>query len=267
MLANIATFSVPKRGSAPEEFEDASWVGPDGLSNGEIDSDRLRIVVADGASESLLAGRWARRLASTFGTGKSLTRAKSSFIATYNTAVDAWALEMAEYVAEREERGSPIQWFEEPGLAKGAHSTVVVIEIRDEKQGAPPNWRAAAIGDSCVFQVRDEKLVASFPMQDEDAFSYSPPLLSSHGGENDIIKRHVCFAAGDWDHEDSFYIVTDALAEWFLRTAHNGGQPWEPLRDMNTVDFGLDFESWVNSKRGAGDMHDDDTTLVRIDLY
>jgi len=267
MLANIASFSVPKRGSAQQECEDSTWVGPDGLGAGEFDINRLRIVVADGASESLLAGRWARRLTSTFGTGKSSTRAKPNFIATYNTAVDAWAKEMDEYEVEREERGSPIQWYEEPGLAKGAHSTVVVVEIFDGKQGIPPFWRAAAIGDSCVFQVRNEELVASFPIQEEEAFSFSPSLLSSRGGENDVIRRHIGLTGGAWDHEDSFYIVTDALAAWFLRIARNGGHPWEPLRDMNTVDFDLDFESWVNAQRDAGDMHDDDTTLVRVDLY
>jgi hypothetical protein len=266
MLANIATFSVPKRGSALEECEDATWVGPDGLSAGEIDIKRLRIVVADGASESLLAGRWARRLASTFGTGKSSTR-KPNFMTTYHTAVDTWAREMAEYEAEREERGSPIQWFEEPGLAKGAHSTVVIVEISDEKQGTPPFWRAAAIGDSCMFQVRNERLIASFPMQEEEAFSFSPPLLSSRGGESEVVKRHICLTAGTWEHGDSFYIATDALAAWFLRIAHNGGHPWDPLRDMNTVDFELDFESWVNTQRDLGDLHDDDTTLVRVDLY
>lgn len=267
MLADIATFSVPKRGSSLDECEDASWVGPGGSVTGEIDADRLRIVVADGASESLLAGRWARRLTSTFGTGKSSTRARSSFIATYNVAVDAWAKEMAEYEAEREERGSPIQWFEEPGLAKGAHSTVVVVEIVEGKQGTLSTWKAAAIGDSCLFQVRNEELIASFPLQQEEEFSFNPSLLSSRGGDADIIKRHVCLTNGTWDHEDSFYIVTDALAAWFLQIAHQGGRPWEPLRDMNTLDFDLDFESWVNSQRDAGDMHDDDTTLVRVDLY
>jgi hypothetical protein len=188
-------------------------------------------------------------------------------MANYRTAIDEWTLEMVDYEAGRVERGSPIQWFEEPGLAKGAHATVVVIEFRDPQQSAAPTWKAAAVGDSCLFQVRDEKLFASFPMHEEDAFSHQPPLLSSRGGDNDVIKRHVRLTSGNWDHDDSFYIVTDALAAWFLRIAHAGGRPWEPLRDMNTMDFDLDFESWVNSLREDGGMNDDDTTLVRVDLY
>jgi len=267
MLANVTTFSVPKRGSQPEECEDASWVGPDGSGAGDFEIGSLRIVVADGASESLLAGRWARRLSSSFGTGKNPTRVKSGFIATYFAAVDEWTREMAEYQADREERGVPIQWFEEPGLTKGAHATVVVVEFLEGQQGAPSFWKAAAVGDSCVFQVRDEKLLASFPMQEVGAFSHQPPLLSSRGGENEVIRRHVRLTSGDLDHEDSFYIVTDALAAWFLRLAHAGGRPWEPLRDMNTMDFNVDFESWVNSQREEGGMDNDDTTLVRIDLY
>ena len=58
----VRTFWVPKRGSSRQEYEDATWVGPDGNGNGEIQHQSLTAAVADGASESLLAGRWARRL-------------------------------------------------------------------------------------------------------------------------------------------------------------------------------------------------------------
>jgi hypothetical protein len=267
MLANVATFSVSKRGCPIEECEDASWVGPDGLGFGELEGKSLRIVVADGASESLLANRWAKRLSSTFGSASSPIRTRKGFVAAYRVAVNEWTREVADYAAEREARGVPIQWFEEPGLEKGAHSTIVAVEFLDGRDEAPPSWRAVAIGDSCLFQVRNERLHASFPMQDANAFSHQPPLLSSRGGDDSVVSRHVALHSGAWQHDDSFYVVTDALAAWFLRSAHAGGRPWVPLRDLNTSDFDLDFEAWVNTRRDEGSMHDDDTTLVRVDLY
>ena len=92
-----------------------------------------------------------------------------------------WDDEVAEYTKEREERGSPIQWYEEPGLAKGAHATILAAEFRDGRGGRAPTWSASALGDSCLFQVRDELLYASFPMSDATSFTYQPRCLASRG--------------------------------------------------------------------------------------
>jgi hypothetical protein len=264
MLAITSTFWVPKRGSSAEEYEDAVWVGPDGDGSGELRTSSLTISIADGASESLLAGRWARRLVEVFGTNK--TRTRPAFIAAYGMAVGGWDDEVAKYTKEREERGSPIQWYEEPGLARGAHATILTAEFRDGRGGRAPTWSASAVGDSCLFQVRDELLYASFPILDASSFSYQPPLLGSRGVDDAVLRRHVKVANSDWERGDSFYLVTDALAGWFLRAHECGGRPWEPLRDMDTLDAELDFVEWVEEQRDRAQINNDDTTLVRIDM-
>ena len=190
MLAITSTFWVPKRGSSPQEYEDAVWVGPDGDGSGELQASSLTMAIADGASESLLAGRWARRLVEVFGTNKA-TRTRPAFVAAYRMAVGGWDEEVAEYTKEREERGSPIQWYEEPGFAKGAHATILAAEFRDGRSGRAPAWSASALGDSCLFQVRDELLYASFPMSDATSFTYQPSLLGSRGADEAALRRHV----------------------------------------------------------------------------
>lgn len=265
MLAITSTFWVPKRGSSPQEYEDAVWVGPDGNGSGELHCQSLLVAVADGASESLLAGRWARRLVEVFGSNKS-TRTRLAFVAAYQTAVGGWDDEVAQYTKEREKRDSPIQWYEEPGLAKGAHATVLAAEFRDGRGGRAPTWSACALGDSCLFQVRDELLYASFPLSDASSFTYQPPLLASRGVDDAVLRRNVRKTASDWERGDSFYLVTDALAAWFLRVIESGGRPWEPLRDMDTRDAELDFADWVEQQRDLDQMTNDDTTLVRIDM-
>lgn len=265
MLAITSTFSVPKRGSSPQEYEDAVWVGPDGDGSGELQASSLTMAIADGASESLLAGRWARRLVEVFGTNKA-TRTRPAFVAAYRTAVGEWDDEVAEYMKEREDRGSPIQWYEEPGLAKGAHATILAAQFRDGRGGRAPTWSASALGDSCLFQVRDELLYASFPMSDATSFTYQPPLLASRGVDESVLRRHVKVTTCDWERGDSFYLMTDALAAWFLRLNESGGRPWEPLRDMDTLDAELDFADWVEEQRDRDQINNDDTTLVRIDM-
>lgn len=265
MLAIVSTFWVPKRGSSPQEYEDAVWVGPNGDGSGELKAPSLTMAIADGASESLLAGRWARRLVEVFGTNKP-TRTRPAFAAAYRTAVSGWDDEVAEYVKGREERGHPIQWYEEPGLAKGAHATILAAEFRDGHRGRVPVWSASALGDSCLFQVRDELLYASFPMSDAQSFTYQPSLLGSRGVDESVLRRHVKVTTRDWERGDSFYLMTDALAAWFLRLNESGSRPWEPLRDMDTVDAELDFEDWVEERRDREQINNDDTTLIRIDM-
>jgi Protein phosphatase 2C len=266
MLTHVNTFWVPKRGSSLSEYEDAFWVSPDGSGNGEIRQRALTVAVADGASESLLAGRWARRLTAVFGSAVNAACGEDKFAAAYSQAALGWDEEVLEYTLQREERGAPIQWYEEPGLAKGAYATILVVEFRDAQEEHHPMWKAAAVGDSCLFQVRDEALYASFPVDDPTAFSYQPSLLPSRGVEGDTLYRHIELKQSDWERGDSFYLATDALAAWFLRAVDTGHRPWEPLRDLDTLDAELDFAEWVDRQRDLGEMHNDDTTLVRIDM-
>jgi hypothetical protein len=267
MWAYVSVFSVPKRGSKPDECEDAAWVGPDGNCSGDVTTPSLRIVVADGASESLLAGMWARRLTSTFGAlRRNPAASKDGFYAAYRMATDSWAADIERYVAERQQRGAPIQWYEEPGLARGAFSTLITLQVSHEARNGR-QWKAAAVGDSCLFLVRDERPIRCFPINDASKFSSSPALLPSRTAVDELVFRHLKGCRGEWMPGDTFYVATDALAAWFLTASGRGNHPWDTLRDLETVDFGLAFEDWVNDQRERRVLRDDDTTLVRLDLY
>jgi hypothetical protein len=271
VLARVFVCSVPKRGAPAEECEDAWWVEPAVEGAAELETHALAVAVADGASESLLARRWARRLAATFGGAPRSTRTRSGFLAAYEEATSAWRQEVADYTEERSARGAPIQWYEEPGLAKGAHATIVAAEFLQPPRAQQQRWRVAAIGDSCFFQVRDEALRVSFPLRDPRAFSHQPPLVPSRGGAEEAVARHVRLRSGDWQKGDAFYLATDALAAWFLAEARAGGRPWEVLAAFECErsepapgDPG--FGEWVEQRRDAGELHDDDTTFVRIEV-
>jgi hypothetical protein len=272
VLARVAVRSVPKRGSTRDECEDACLVDPDPGGGSEIEASSMIAAVADGASESMLAGRWARRLVATIAGAPRATRTRSGFLAAYAAATAAFEREVADYTEERAARGSPIQWYEEPGLAKGAHATILAVELLEPPRAQRQRWRAVAIGDSCLFHVRDGDLLASFPMRDAGSFSHQPPLLPSRGAAEDAVARHVRLRSGDWQKGDVFYLATDALAAWFLGGSHGGGRPWEALdgtldgADGTGGGAGIAFGRWVEELRDGRDLHDDDTTLVRIEV-
>jgi hypothetical protein len=248
------------------ECEDAYWVGPERGDFGDYDPRTLRVIVADGASESMLAGRWASHLVRVFGTAPENLGTKDGFIAAYQRAADSWGAEVARYMLERADRNSPIQWYEEPGLARGAHSTLLVVEFNSESDGEGVRWTALALGDSCMFQVRGEDLWCAFPMKSSDDFSNQPPLLSSNGTDAEVLSQHLNIQAGDLAPEDTCYMATDALSAWFLGTVESRDQPWRPLRMLDETAQG-EFLELIETLRYDGKIRDDDTTLVRVDVW
>lgn len=259
MQGHVAVFRVAKSGATLNECEDAAchWPKVDG---GDFDEASIRVAVADGASESLLAGPWARCLSETFVAEGGAT--KEVFIRGYGEALQSWDASMAGYRDKRAAAGSPVQWYEEPGLERGAYSTLAFAEILDKGR----HLYAAAIGDSCVFQIRNEALILAFPLSDPELFTSQPPLLPSRRAPDVVVSDNlVCFET-EWQSGDGVFLMTDALSAWFLRRCAAGDRPWSRLRDLDEFEPS-DFADWVSQLRSATELRDDDTTLVRVDLY
>ena len=265
MESQVSAFWVPKAGAAEAEYEDA-FLYEDGV--GDDDQHFLRVIVADGASESLLASRWARHLTTIFLAAAENLGTADGFTAAYQRAAAGWEAELARYKEERADRDSPIQWYEEPGLARGAYSTLLAAEFRWAVDAGNARWTAAAVGDSCLFQVRGGELTHAVPMVSSADFSNQPALLSSNGTEAEVLGRHLITKTGDLAPEDTYYLATDALSAWFLRGVETGeakDQPWRPLRELDDSDQ-YEFRELIRKLRDNGRIRDDDTTLVRVDI-
>jgi hypothetical protein len=209
----------------------------------------VRVVVADGASESLLAGRWAGLLTDVFaGAPDAAYDVPERFAATAAEAAAAWPGVVGAYLAEREERGSPLRWYEQPGLARGAFATLLAVAVDDA------GWRAAAVGDTCLFHVRDGVLLTAFPLDDPEDFGTAPPLLGSRDLDTALVADRVRLASGELGPGDVLYACTDALAAWVLAA---DPPPWEKLDEPG-------FAAWLDAERTAERMTNDDVTLVRV---
>ncbi|WP_309115579.1 protein phosphatase 2C domain-containing protein [Saccharothrix sp.] len=246
-----ATLRVPKRGNTERECEDAGRVrSADGT---------VLAAVADGASESLLAGEWATLLTdSLLDSASDVLRDAESFAAGLAVAGLAWQAWLDDYVVGREAAGRPIAWYEQPKLDRGPHATVLAARF-----GAG-RWEAAALGDSCLFQVRDGRLVCAFPLDQANAFDNAPPLFNAFNRDTVLLARHVRIAAGTTEPGDGFFLCTDAVAEWFLRENARGGRPWRVLRGFAGDLEG--FAGWLDAVREEGLMRNDDVTVVHVDL-
>jgi hypothetical protein len=121
-------------------------------------------------------------------------------------------------------------------------------------------WQAVGYGDSCLFIVQDDRLRLSFPLDDPTSFGNTPPLIPTLARPVADLLR---ITPGSACAEDKIYLVTDALAEWFLKAHHECREPW---RLLDALESASDLENFVAGCLHDGAMRNDDVTLVRIEF-
>ena len=220
---------MPKGGHGPDEYEDA-FAGVPAAG---------RFAVADGASESSFARTWADLLVHGF------TAHTGPWSRWLPAARQSWQ----EAIQDR-----TFSWYAEDKFLQGAHATFLGVSIQE----ANLRWRAVAIGDSCLFQVRDHRLLRAFPMRRSGAFGNQPDLIGSRKSSKKVRRLHW---HADWQKEDRLLLMTDAMAQWFLKQTENHRQPWE---DVLSVATQTDFESWISTLRESNELRNDDVTVMIV---
>jgi len=250
----VRTLWLPKAGNSHEEYEDA--FSP--CRDGSIDGRMLKLAVADGSSEGILSGTWAQILVRSFCRSSSLSQGGE--LPFVEKAYRWWARWKKKYISCRQKRNRPIQWYEEPWLEIGAFSTVLGLIL------VPDRWTAVAVGDTCLFQVRREGLLAVFPLEYSADFGNAPFLLCSNRSRNAKALHNARTMEGEWQVGDTFYLMTDALARWFLGDYEAEHAPWSVLRGFGTTDESESFEEWIGHLREQRHLRNDDVTFMRIDI-
>lgn len=228
-------FIEPRHGFSPEECEDAA----------AADARRGRFAIADGAGESSNAGPWARLLAETF------VREETQPWPGWITPLQArWA------EATRPSPGEPQPWFMDGRIEQGAFSTFVGLCVGVE------TWHAVAVGDSCLVHMSKDDMTP-FPLTHSSQFGNSPLLIGSRQPVEGVPLRQARQGMGTWQPGDRLWLMTDALAKWFLHRAEEGGKPW---RDFERLAGCVPeaFAGWVSRLRSTRELRDDDTTLLGV---
>jgi len=254
MRLSYRTRWLPKAGSTASEYEDA--FAPARARRAQAVA-RKRFAVADGASESLLAGYWAKLLVRTFCAATADGAPALAFV----DALERWPSVLGEYFQARDRQGEPIQWFEEPGLERGAFSTFVGLQL--EGGDGAHRWGAVAVGDSCLLHFRCGELFGTFPREPGDSFDNAPELICSRTADSGVIARHARHREGTFQRGDTFLLVTDAVAAWFLNAQAGGRGSWAKQLFFEAPTR-REFNGWVRDQRSKGSMRNDDVTVMQI---
>lgn len=254
ITAQITQLWSEKFGNTQEEYEDA--FAPQ--ISGEVSQDTISIAVADGATESSFAGEWARMLTNAFVSKPFLTTDK------LKTLTGELSKEWNETIANKE-----LPWYAEEKVLSGAFSTLIGIHLLTYRNyGSIGSWSAIAIGDSCLFQIRNDKLVYKFPIDNSSQFNDSPLLLSSNLSLNSQLWEEVKIQEkAFWLLEDVFILATDAISKWFLSKYENGEKPWDMLLKFTMLEQPNEsFKEWINELRKSSELKNDDVTVVIIKM-
>ena len=141
MVAESSLFWLPRSGNAPEEYEDAS----------AADAAAGRFALADGASDTSFADFWARLLVEQFVAQAPLdladwTDALPALQQRWRTAVD----------------GLTMPYYAKAKFDRGAFATFLGVVLGEVAEGGV-EWRAVAVGDTCLFHSRGNQLLLRLP--------------------------------------------------------------------------------------------------------
>jgi len=253
MKLSYDTFCLQKKGNKPEEYEDA--FAPSHSQEG-IDLDGiLAFAIADGASIGIASKLWANMLVKHF---TEIKKIEADFWQGVSTKWNDWK---KNYIEERLESGNPLKYYEEEGLRKGPFSTLLgllLIKLNDGRV----QWKAIAVGDSCLFLIRDNKLVKAFPVSHSSDFGDFPNLVSPDSIKNGNLNVKRC--EDELSSGDEFYLLTDAFAHWFLKGWESGNTPWVELSKIDSNDK---FKKFVEDLREMKNVKNDDVTFMHIKIY
>ena len=242
MKLHVGVLHLPKAGSTDAEYEDSfDYSVESGIA-----------AVSDGASNNFESRRWARLLTRAFvhRPPKELTPPQVL------DWVDSVAAEWSESIPWQD-----LTVFEEAKAALGSAATLVGLQLESSPlRKAEGSWQCLALGDSCLFQITRGQLVNRLPLSKSGDFNIHPPLLSTRPENSELITDQLILARGAWRAGDTFYLLTDAIAAWFLLEFEQGRSPWETLSSLDEQSFA----SFVNDGRARKLMRNDDVTVVTL---
>jgi hypothetical protein len=237
------TFWLPRKGSIAAEYEDAA----------AADDAAGRYAVADGASEGCFTGLWATLLV-------------DDFVRRAELGVEDWPRSLAtvQELWDADVRGRRLPYHAQPWVRRGAYAAFLGIALGSSRQ-ARYQWRAVAVGDTCLFHSRRGALVRAFPVERSQDFGNAPLLVGARLAAEEIEKRRHWWPDGRGLPGDRLWAMTDALAQWCLAEQEQGGNPWDQLESLLQGPSGDQrFAAWIEGLRDARRLRNDDVTLLAI---
>ncbi|MBI4854027.1 MAG: hypothetical protein HY819_19710 [Acidobacteria bacterium] len=251
-----SVFQVSKSGNNTNEYNNVY----------DYSLEEQRFAIADGIGESFYSRLWAKTLV----TGLVAT-APFQFLESEQDLVE-W-LEPMQMTWKK-----IVEWEQSPQIAShqlesGTFSTLLGLQLLDPEPVSPlpgtkpadeqMRWQAIAIGNSCLFQIRRDHLNYAFPLNSSNQFNSNSSSISSVASKNQQIWRQFHHCQEICYETDTFFLMTESLAQWFLLEYEQERKPWAELYYLQDQE---DFQDFITNLRNSGKIRNTDVTLLTFQL-
>lgn len=253
MISESRALWLPKDAGFSNEYEDAY----------DVNERRGIAAVADGVASAIFSRKWAQLLTRAIVQNPPDMHENSASFKEWLTDLrSAWAdsIDM-----------TGLKWHERQKLQQvgGAYCTLIWLELfpakdaqRQDDQEERLDFQSFALGDCCLFHVRNRQILANFPMENPEAFRLDPLTVCSVDRNRDHLLTFKTLT-GTCRQGDMIALVSDALAEWYIKQIE-GEQLilWDEFWEMNQEQF-LERVTFL---REDHQMRYDDTTLLLLKI-
>lgn len=245
---NFITRTIPKDGMLPDENEDAFF----------ISENKLIFAIADGATESSFSKQWANYLV-------------EDFVSEHNTYLNNNAIlpcKKIETLIEEMILTKKLPWYAEEKAKMGANAAFLGIAFNHSPETTEIEWQTCALGDCNLFIIRNNSLIQTFPIINSNEFSNHPCLINSQMKFQHQKNYPFKTSKGKLIKGDIFFLMTDAIAKWFLESIEKVGPNSKDDTPLKIIEFMIsneeNFAKTTMELRESKKLRNDDTTIVKI---
>lgn len=211
-----------------------------------------KFAISDGVSKSFFPKIWADVLVNKWVDSKEFDEAQ--FILDCQKD---WLNQVTEIVNKPDAK-----WFTKNAFNRKESGLATFVGLRFYKKKKEWFWKADALGDSFLFfvpkKIKDfsKECIVLSSKQEPIVFDNFPDYLSSlgsnHKGEKQLEENLLT--------SGTFYLMTDALAEWFLNEKDNA------INKIKVWQNQKDFEHFVDEERLNKKLGNDDSAILTIKI-
>lgn len=254
--------TVPKLGNPASENEDAFFTHH--ASPFTTRDLPFTCAMSDGATTASFSKLWASLLVQNFS----------------QTAPDAAIfqhhLDQCQTAWKKQTQNQDLPWHTQEKIRMGSFATLLWLAVfpAATRQGlfqkTGGRFACLFVGDTCLFQLRKDKVIYFKPMQKSTDFNNRPPLVSSNTSANLMLKidPKSSLFQNDWQKGDHILLTTDALASFLIKKMEERSDLVSKLSSLVVAPWfgGQVFADWVDHLRKEQGLRNDDTSLVSISI-
>lgn len=216
-----------------------------------INSEKRKIAISDGVSQSIFSAKWAQMLV------KAYTDSDCEDVSAQLPNLQEQWLDFAQSELERLDNEGESTWMLENCLTEkqGAAATFCGVKIADDGK-----WLGYALGDSCLLEITEENRILNFYPSVKKEFGNSPDYFDSFTEG----KGKLCKISGNLSEGQKLLMVTDPFGELLFNKKKENSESLYVSQLLSLKSY-EEFLALVDRLRITENMHNDDSTLVIIE--